>query len=487
MQKRAGTLARLIAVSGMLVAMAVPTLALAGRAAASGDPDTYSWAGATTLNSATDDYGYSTCPSNDTDCMAHTYTKNGVVYGEYDPWGYSFRNCTSYVAQKVNQVFGKSVSRWGNAASWASSAQSLGYSLDSVNAPQAGDIAVWGTEVGGGLGHVAYVASVNGNVATFDEYNVAETGAYTNSYTSANHPGGKTTPDWYIHVGTIPGGPTGNNRLHLAALGTDAKVYELDQVSAGVWSPNWTTIPAQVASTSMTATPDGLLHIAAVGTDGEIYVDNQLTNGAWGSWNQVPAQVTQVSIAATPEGKLHLAAVGTDSKVYELDQVNTGGPWSPNWNVISANVVSVSMTATPQDGKLHIAARGGDANIYITDQQPSNGAWGPWNQVPAQVTQVSIAATPEGKLHLAAVGTDSKVYELDQVNTGGPWSPNWNVISANVVSVSMTATPQDGKLHIAARGGDANIYITDQQPSNGAWGPWNQVPAQVNQVAIAGT
>jgi surface antigen len=86
------------------------------------------------------------------------------------------------------------------AAAEDQSLHSAGYSFDAT--PRVGDIAIWGTEVAHGLGHVAYVAIVTKGVATFDEYNVANTGAYTDYYTSADHPGVKIKPDSYIHLGT---------------------------------------------------------------------------------------------------------------------------------------------------------------------------------------------------------------------------------------------------------------------------------------------
>jgi surface antigen len=185
-------------ISGGTTALNITT---APQALAS-DTDTYSWHGAAALDENTDDYGYAQCLDNDSGCKRLTYTLNGVVYGESDPWGYSVRNCTSYVAEKISQEFsGRNISGWGNASNWKNAAVAAHYPLDTT--PQVGDIAVW-VHAAGGLGHVAYVYSVSNGVATFDEYNVAETGDFTSSYTSANHPGddGQTHPDYYIHMGT---------------------------------------------------------------------------------------------------------------------------------------------------------------------------------------------------------------------------------------------------------------------------------------------
>jgi surface antigen len=220
-------LRRLVPIVAVLAVLGGGVIALNLVAAAPALADTggYPWSSATALDEATDDYGYATCPSNDSGCMAQEYVLNGVTYGEYDPWNYYLRNCTSYVAWKISQEFnGRNISGWGDAKSWATSAQNVGYHLDST--PQVGDIAVWGPEVGDGHGHVAYVASVSNGVATFDEYNVAETGAYTDSYTSADHPGGQVYPDWYIHMGTPAdgGGGSGGGSTSSSTSGSRAFV-----------------------------------------------------------------------------------------------------------------------------------------------------------------------------------------------------------------------------------------------------------------------
>lgn len=230
------------------------------------DADTYSWSNATAFDESTDDYGYATCPSNDTDCTRITYNVPGAYYGdgESDPWGYNLRNCTSYVAEKISQEFnGLSIAGWGNAADWATSAQNAGYSLDS--SPEVGDIAVWGTKVGDGDGHVAYVAAVNDvggtEVATFDEYNVAETGEFTDSYTSEDHPGPKAAPDWYIHMGTPANGsgdsppPTPPNLYEVQHNNSSNGMTQVKEFNGSAdfttWVGGWTTPDGEHAGTDV--------------------------------------------------------------------------------------------------------------------------------------------------------------------------------------------------------------------------------------------
>ena len=160
--------------------------------------DGYPWSGATYVD-ANYDWGYSTCPANDTGCMSLYGYLNGVKYGEADPWVYYLRNCTSYAAWKINNVTGATnISGWGNAASWDANATGPGHPYTNDSSPQVGDIAQWGTEAGGGYGHVAYVYAVNSGVASLAEYNVAGTGVFTDNRTTTS--GSAGTPDHYIHI-----------------------------------------------------------------------------------------------------------------------------------------------------------------------------------------------------------------------------------------------------------------------------------------------
>src|SRR5438034_887621 len=71
-------------------------------------PDSYPWSAAPVLDVSKYDWGYGQCPPNDTGCYTLPYPEGSShpTAGMADPWGYGLRNCTSYVAWKINQVFG---------------------------------------------------------------------------------------------------------------------------------------------------------------------------------------------------------------------------------------------------------------------------------------------------------------------------------------------------------------------------------------------
>jgi surface antigen len=128
---------------------------------------------------------------------AHTAAYNDQ--SEYSSRGYAYRNCTDYVAWKIQQQFGISLpTNLGSANTWGPMLKADAYHYDSM--PQIGDIAAWNSG-GGGFGHVAYVYDVNGGIASLDEYNVAGTGVFSSNRTTAG--GSAGVPDEYIHIGTM--------------------------------------------------------------------------------------------------------------------------------------------------------------------------------------------------------------------------------------------------------------------------------------------
>lgn len=74
--------------------------------------------------------------------------------GDYYAWG----NCTWWVSIRRSQNNDPIPNNWGNAATWATNALRAGYIVD--NTPSDGAI-MQISNVDGGLGHVAYVESVD--------------------------------------------------------------------------------------------------------------------------------------------------------------------------------------------------------------------------------------------------------------------------------------------------------------------------------------
>jgi surface antigen len=117
-----------------------------------------------TFASAADDYPFPTSKINE--------ASNPYDPASIDPWKFFNRECTSFVAWRINRDAGTVRSpyffqnhmfggHWGNAAHWTENARRLGYTVDNV--PEVGAIVHFGSFEAGAKrsGHVSYVEQVN--------------------------------------------------------------------------------------------------------------------------------------------------------------------------------------------------------------------------------------------------------------------------------------------------------------------------------------
>ena len=110
-------------------------------------------------------------------CERRVWSINGSIG---DAWGFVLRNCTSFVAwrmQERNRLAGfgnhfRGV-HWGDARNWDDVARTLGYRVDSI--PAIGAVAQ--SDVGR-VGHVAWVSDIGPGTVTIEEYNHSTPGGY---------------------------------------------------------------------------------------------------------------------------------------------------------------------------------------------------------------------------------------------------------------------------------------------------------------------
>ena len=115
-------------------------------------------------------------------CFDYEWYVNGKS-DRQDPWGYYYRNCTSYVAWRSAQK-GLEVPGLGNGGQWANN--SWKYSeLSTGSVPKAGSFAVFTT---GGYGHVAYVEDVSGSEVLVSEYNFVADGVFSQRWIPKSQP-----------------------------------------------------------------------------------------------------------------------------------------------------------------------------------------------------------------------------------------------------------------------------------------------------------
>ena len=118
--------------------------------------------------------------------------------GSADRWGFTKRQCVSFVAWRMAQrkhPLDNATQRWGSALTWDETARRLGYDIGTKPVP--GSIAHWnaneraawyakgseqpnGTMTAGAHGHVGYVQGVykDGSVSVV-QYNLGGTGEYS--------------------------------------------------------------------------------------------------------------------------------------------------------------------------------------------------------------------------------------------------------------------------------------------------------------------
>jgi surface antigen len=128
--------------------------------------------------------------------------KNAPQDSLVDPWQFYNRECTSWVAWRLNsenQVdfynYWKG-EHWGNASHWKAAAVAAGVTVD--NKPTRGAVAWWAAgSAGSSRGHVAWVQTVGDGAITIEEYNYLHRGAYDTRTISSSS---SLWPSGFIHV-----------------------------------------------------------------------------------------------------------------------------------------------------------------------------------------------------------------------------------------------------------------------------------------------
>jgi surface antigen len=128
--------------------------------------------------------------------------RNAAQDSLVDPWQFYNRECTSFVAWRLNsenQVAFNDFWRgahWGNASNWKNAAKSLKIPVD--NTPTRGAVAWWAAgSAGSSRGHVAWVQTVGDGAITIEEYNYLHAGRYDTRTISDSS---SLWPSGFIHI-----------------------------------------------------------------------------------------------------------------------------------------------------------------------------------------------------------------------------------------------------------------------------------------------
>ena len=158
-----------------------------------------------------------------------------------DPWNFYNRECTSFVAWRLNNDADIKFHNyylgphWGDASHWKSAAVDAGMLVDSR--PTVGAVAWWAAgSAGSSRGHVAWVKSLTSSSVTIEEYNYLHRGRYDTRTISTSD---DVYPTGFIHLGTAM-----KATVRPTISGTPQVGVKLTGTS-GTWTPSGATYTYQ--------------------------------------------------------------------------------------------------------------------------------------------------------------------------------------------------------------------------------------------------
>lgn len=425
---------------------------LLGVTPAAADDGGYPWVSAVATGSQYS-WGYSTCPSSDPNCMKMTDHN----YGTADPWIYNLRNCTSYAAWKINQVFNVSnITGWGNAATWNTgyaNPQPYPVYSPSIYTPQVGDIAQWGAEVAGGAGHVAYVYAVNNGVASLAEYNSGlpkdangnlQWGLFYNGRTTAASSAG--TPDHYIHIGSVSTLPT----FRIGALDANGNLM----VKENDLNAQWTL---ERSSTTQGTLSGGM--IGALTSDGTFYVKRGALNAQWVT-EYAGASGGVVSDSGSPTIPWRIGVLAGGHFYVKENDLNA--QWTDMWSaggVVAGYLDGTRVGVVTSDGTLSV--KDGALNA-------------PWTTEDTGITRAAFSNQLIGEV------TTGDTFNVKQGGLSAQWTPEYAGAWAGMVSDATPSTP----LRIAILTDDATGTLKVKEGNLSA--QWITEQLGASQGAISG-
>jgi len=381
-----------------------------------------------------------------------------------DKWGEGFRNCTSYTAWTLNQVFGINTTNWGNGADWNNSAHTAGYTNDT--SPQKGDIAQWNSPAP--FGHVAYVYDVVGGVAKYAEYNYPQDGTYQDTYTSST----QGAPDKWIHIGTVTTVTADTSRPAVLTRSSDSmdvfyrstthQLIEQGWNATNSWGGLKTAASSGVSSnpTADTRTSDSM---------DAFYRDtsNNLEVVGWsatGDWTGPTAIITDGSVNGDPvviaPDSNHMWVFYKDSTSRLMDKKwdNVNGWASPHIDISSSSVASSPSAIVLDANNFFVFYRNTSGNMDEIGY--SSGTWsGPStraNNVQSDFTAISRTSTSLDLFYKASGGGLGNVGY-----SSGSWSDyEWTV--GNTIATSGNSF-RGSPLAIKRDSNNMSVFYQDNQ------------------------
>lgn len=383
-----------------------------------------------------------------------------VTKAENSARGYGYRNCTDWVAWRVQGYLGKSPTGLGNAYSWDNNAAAKGYRV--TNAPEPGQAAVWNS------GHVAFVESVNSNGTTnISEYNRSMDGNYGTR--------GNIRADVYVDfdgvgVNKFTGGSTSNDSDNDGVSDSQDKCPHIAGSINGC--PDGQPLVAAVMNTNGT----GAAYTR--GADGRVYTSWQNSFGStWEGW----APLGDIRVVGAPIASINplngahaIYARGTNNHAYTAWQPHAGsGTWL--WADLGGDIYSNLELSETIMGTGVLFARNSRGEL-IHSWQPSVGStWTGWYSLGGGfVGDPEIMRNSNGSLAAFVRGTDNQLWHKWQLVPGGTWS-DWANLGGNITSSPSFVMNNDGIGVVFARDVSGSITHTWQYSPGSSWRSWESL------------
>lgn len=399
-------------------------------------------------------------------CARGVWSINGSIG---DPWGFVWRNCTSFVSWRLHERNGMDGfdnhfrgEHWGNAENWDDVARRLGYRVDSV--PAIGAVAQ--TDAGR-VGHVAWVSAIGPGTVTVEEYNHALPGGY----------GTRTVPVdefRYLHLDDVAPSPF---------VGSDRAVVSVPDSLGGSWTarvdgrgtlrlarpgrPARTVGPRRafspVAAPALMLSRKGLPWLAATTRDGRVLAGTPRRGRLVLRRVARSAPTASPALALTGTGRPLLAAVSPDGTL-ATRRLTLHGGWSrparvgrpASWGTHTAPVLGADA-----QGRAWLVAvtRGGATFAQSLGRGRLQRLGGPSASV-TSTPALSTDGTGTTRLHQVTATGRLGVRTLD----GGRWSrPGW-LPGRWSPYASPAVGDVGGQLHVAATDARGGVVVRTAVP-----------------------
>jgi len=378
--------------------------------------------------------------------------KNAPQDSLVDPWQFYNRECTSFVAWRLNSENQVAFNdywqgqHWGNASNWKKAAVALKIPVD--NNATRGAVAWWSAgSAGSSHGHVAWVQTVGDGAITIEEYNYLHAGRYDTRTISSSS---SLWPSGFIHIKDTQI----RNTVSPALSGTPQVGKKL-VTTRGTWSAKKLTFTYQwlangkpiAGATAKSFTPGAAqvgqkIRAKVTATKSGAHSGSAQTKPTGGVAKGVFVNTAAPSVAAKAQVGIPLAA--------------DRGTWSPSGTFTYQWFAGGSRISGATDASFTPTADqlGRGLTVKVSLSAPGYKT--------LRVTSAPTADVVPGQFVAKSPPTVSGVAQVDQPLTASPgdWSPAGTIAYqwlaggtpiADATGTTYTPTPDDLRKNIAIR------------------------------------